>query len=58
MWSGKRKSIAKSVDNLGDQFRPAMRAGWLSYIRRVYQEEEGAANVCLVVGEDTFVVAD
>ena len=41
VWSDKRKSIAKSVDNLGDQFRPAMRAVWLSYIRRVYREEEG-----------------
>ena len=58
VWSDKRKSIAQSVDNLGDQIRPAMRAGWLSYIRRVYREEEGAADVGLVVGEDTFVVAD
>ena len=26
-------AIAKTVEDLGDQFRPAMRAGWLSYIR-------------------------
>jgi hypothetical protein len=26
-------AIDKTVDDLGDQFRPAMRAGWLSYIR-------------------------
>ena len=33
VWQDKRTLIAQSVDNLGDQFRPAMRAGWLSYIR-------------------------
>ena len=26
-------AIAKTVEDLGDQFRPALRAGWLSYIR-------------------------
>ena len=58
MWSDKRTSIARSVDNLGDQFRAAMRAGWLSYIRRVYREEDGAADVGLVVGEGALVVDD
>jgi hypothetical protein len=58
VWLDKRKSIAQSVDNLGDQFRPAMGAGWVSYITRVYREEEGATDVGLVAGEDTFVVAD
>ncbi len=48
--------IAQSVDNLGGQFRPAMRAGWFSYIRRVYREEDGAAYVGLVVGEGTLVI--
>jgi hypothetical protein len=33
VWQDKRAAIAKTVDDLGDQFRPAMRAGWLSYIR-------------------------
>jgi len=49
--------IAQSVDNLGDQFRPAMRAGWLSYIRRAYPED-GAADAGPVVGEVILVVAD
>jgi hypothetical protein len=52
------KLIAENLDNLGYEFRPAMRAGWLSYIRRVYQEEEGVADVHLIVGEDTLVVED
>ncbi len=58
MWQGKRTLIAQSVDNLGDQFRPAMRAGWLSYIRRVYREEDFAADVGLVVGKGAMVVDD
>ncbi len=33
VWQDKRAAIAKTVDDLGYQFRPAMRAGWLSYIR-------------------------
>ena len=49
--------IAQSVDNLGDHFRPAIRAGWLSYIRRVYPHD-GAPDACLVVGEGTFVVQE
>jgi hypothetical protein len=32
VWQDKRAAIAKTVDDLGDQFRPAMRAGWLAYI--------------------------
>ena len=39
VWQDKRTLIAQSVDNLGDQFRPAMHAGWLSYIRRAYPED-------------------
>ncbi len=36
VWQDKRAAIAETVDDLGDQFRPAMRAGWLSYIRQAY----------------------
>ena len=57
VWQDKRTLIAQSVDNLGDQFRPAMRAGWLSYIRRVYPDD-GAPDASLVVGEGTFVVQE
>ena len=33
------RTIAKTVDDLGDQFRPAMRAGWLAYIRTAYPDD-------------------
>ena len=32
----KRAAIAKRVDNLGDEFHPAMLTGWLAYIKKTY----------------------
>ena len=32
----KGRLLPKNVDDLGDQFRPAMHSGWLSYIRKAY----------------------
>ena len=57
VWQDKVTLIAQSVDKLGDQFRPAMRAGWLSYILRAYPED-CAADAGPVVGEVILVVAD
>ena len=57
MWQDKRTLITQSVDSLGDKFRPAMRAGWLSYIRRVYPDD-GEPDAGLAVGEGTFVGQD
>ena len=50
MWQDKRAAIAKTVDDLGDQFRPAMRAGWLSYIRQAYPDNAAPA-ACPPVGQ-------
>ncbi len=41
VWQDKRAAFAQTVDTLGDQFRPAMHAGWLSYIQQAYPD--GAA---------------
>jgi hypothetical protein len=35
--------IAQTVDDLGDQFRPAMRTRWLAYIKKAYGEVAPAA---------------
>jgi hypothetical protein len=35
----KRAAIAKKVDDLGDQFRPAMPTGWLAYIKKTYSAD-------------------
>jgi hypothetical protein len=55
VWQDKRTLIAQSVGNLGDQFRPAMRTGWLSYIRRTYPADapDGAGPA---VGEENMLV--
>ena len=57
VWQEKRALIAQTVDNLGDQFRPAMRTGWLSYLRQAYPEHvaEGAGPA---VGEAVLVLPD
>ena len=57
VWQDKRTLIAQSVDKLGDQFRPAMHAGWLSYIHSAYPED-AADKSGPVVGEGIFVVQD
>jgi hypothetical protein len=41
VWQDERDIIAESLDNLGDQFRPAMRAGWLNFIRNAYPDGDG-----------------
>ncbi len=56
VWPDKRKAITLSVDFIGDQFRPVMRAGWLSYIRNNYPEEDGGVTAGPAVGEGTLVV--
>ena len=38
---GRRKFIADTVDKLGDQFRPVLKAVWLAYIQEVYPVEGG-----------------
>ncbi len=43
VWQNKRTTIAQQVDGLGAQFRAAMRAGWLKYLKDTYaaRQEEG-----------------
>ena len=36
VWQDKRTAMAQSVDALSDQFKPAMCAGWMKYIRQIY----------------------
>ena len=52
----RRAAIAKTVDDLGDQFRPAMRTRWLAYIKKAYGDAAPAATSCKDQG--TLVVED
>ena len=42
IWLDKRAAIDETVDAFGDNLKPAMRAGWMAYIRKVYRD--GAAD--------------
>ena len=55
VWQDKRAAIAKTVDDLGDQFRPAMRAGRLPYIRQAYPDNAAPA-AGQPVGQGTLVL--
>jgi hypothetical protein len=57
VWQDKRVAIAKTVDDLGYQFRPAMRAGWLSYIRQAYPDNTAPA-AGPPVGQGMLVLPD
>jgi hypothetical protein len=62
MWQDKRTLIAQSVDNLGNQFRPAMRAGWLSFMGRgsvvPVRTQMTDAGPQAIVGEGILMLAD
>ncbi len=58
VWQEKRAAIAASVDSLGDQFRPVMRAGWLAYIRNTYPEGSDHQTAGLAMREGALVVGD
>ena len=56
VWQEKRDAIAMTVNSLGDEFKPAMRAGWLAYIRKTYPD--GAAAAVDAIREGTLVLDD
>ncbi len=49
----KHAAIAGTVDKLGDGFRPALRYGWLAYIKKAmaYPARAGAHNAAIGQGE-------
>ncbi len=56
IWMDKREAIAQTVDSLGAEFKPAMRAGWMGYIRQAYPD--GADDVRHNIGQDQLVLDD
>ena len=54
VWQDKHTAIAQTIDALGDQFRPAMRAGWLAYMKNASPD----GFVAQSVGQGTLVVND
>ena len=56
VWQEKHDAIAMTVNSLDDEFKPAMRAGWLAYISKPYPD--GAAAAVDAIGEGTLVLDD
>ena len=54
IWQDKPAAIAQTVDALGDEFKPAMRAGWMSYIRKVYPD--GQADGGHTIGQEPLIL--
>ena len=54
IWLDKRVGIAQTVNALGDEFKPAMRAGWMAYIRKAYPD--GPADGGLAIGQDPLIL--
>ena len=54
IWQDKRAAIAQTVDELGDNFKPAVRAGWMAYIRKAYPN--GSASGRIVLGQGQLVI--
>jgi hypothetical protein len=56
IWLDKREAIAQTVDSLGAEFKPAMHAGWMRYIRKAYPD--GADDIRHAIGQDQLVLDD
>ena len=54
IWLDKRVGISQTIDALGEEFKPAMRAGWMAYIRKAYPD--GPADGGLAIGQDPLVL--
>ncbi len=52
----KRAAIARKVDDLGDQFRQAIRTGRLAYIAKTYRIQDVSTGPAL--GQDALIVPD
>ncbi len=47
----KRAAIVKRVDDLGDEVRPAIRKGWLAYIKTTYGVDPDHYDVAMGQGD-------
>ena len=54
IWLDKRAAIAQTVDAFGVDLKPAMRAGWMAYIRKVYRD--GAADGGHAIGQGPLIL--
>ncbi len=58
VWQNKRTAITKGVNELGANSRPAMRNGWLKYIKDTYAARQAEAAIGPSIGQGKMVVDD
>ena len=56
IWQEQRAVIASTIDELGDRFKPELRAGWLAYIRENYPD--GPVDAHAIIGDGTLEIDD
>jgi hypothetical protein len=54
IWQEQRAVIASTIDELGDRFKPELRAGWLAYIRQNYPD--GPVDAQAIIGDGTLEI--
>jgi hypothetical protein len=54
IWQEQRAVIASTIDELGDRFKPELRAGWLAYIRQNYPD--GPVYAQAIIGDGTLEI--
>ena len=58
IWANKRRMLAKTVDDLGESFRPTLQAAWLAFIKKTYPVDQpgqpvvGASSGAFFVQDD------
>jgi hypothetical protein len=54
IWQEQRAVIASTIDELGDRFKPELRAVWLAYIRQNYPN--GPVDAQAIIGDGTLEI--
>ena len=56
IWLDKHAAIAQTVDALCDEFKPAMRAGWMAYLPKAYPDRPAASDGGYAIGQEPLVL--
>ena len=57
-WQERRKKIADTIESLRDEYRPALREGWLAYIKEMYSSGTSVQQGALKCSSDGMVIDD
>jgi len=52
IWQERRKKIADTIESLRDEYRPALREGWMAYIKKMYSSGTSVQQGALTCSSD------